>query len=1373
MTLTRTGDTASALTALIRVDDPSGFLRGNHWDSPPQLPTQLEFQAGSSTAVLSVDVQDDRREIEDAAVTVYVEPSGDYLLGHAGLETKDEFTVTDNDTRHRIELHFGKDGTNHEDADEGDTLKFLVKRRASDAGDTRGIVVRVETNRSGADPVLDGWTEDPGTGRTFMDYAVTLTDSQDEAEQAITVTKNGLAESNWRYWASILPMEDLDGNQLSPDLELQYWRVRSTYRNSVIDATDTGTTTGNVKLQADRTTVHEGDEVTYTLTRQSGPMGNTITVRVQTLEYNRQVGFGVNPSSRNHHVTFGPWESVQTFAINAYVDGVTESATDTLYAEIKAITGSGYQTGNPYTASVEIDDPPSGTDLVSLSASPSSIAEGGTATFTLTRAGGDTAQPLTVDIRVDDPQDFLRGNHWDSAPSMPSQVVFPANSTTQTLSLTAPDDQRDLPNGSISVTVLPATGYLPGNVGLSTTATVSVTDNDDAQELTFDWGWLDLYDSSWLDGESYLSCNSTPCTSGPAEGLYYYEDNRTFQFSDELESYWPAHFQVTRREEDTGQTATFTVRVEHDRGWASPRHAHWPVDPVTGKHYFDFPLTLTENQRTVVGRIEILDNGRPSLWNFSARILPVTDSTTRSEVTADIEADYWTVSGQREKSHRVTDAKSLELYLEDPVPNPVAEGDQVEFSVNRKRGYALEPLTIQVRTWEPNQRAADGANPTERVHSVVFPAMPMTSEFIQSYLIDQTMSFTVTTTQDTIYELSDVIRAEILPIEEELAVFHGTVRADILDDDQPTISLEASDTSITEGSPVTFTLTRGVNTAEGLIVSVSVDDPGGFLMGNFPSAAVTVPSSIVFAPGDVTASVTVTPPDDWRDIPDSTLTFAVLPEPEYEIVAGFGEVTVNVADNDIAPQVGISFNHAEVDEGEDLILTIQRIGDARNPLDISLTLGPVDSQSNRVIGMDPGQSELIYTYNLPDDEFKGLDTHYEVTLHPEDPEFWVPTGPTTITGTILDNDPYRVGIRAITAEVDEGQILYYQVFHDGHTAESLQVKVSHSENGSAVADSLLGPLTHTIHVGASGNTRGYVAQANDGSDGDALFTIELVTSDDYEIDPNHASASITVRDKDPLPVVELPTSAEYVDEGDGNLEIRVDLTSNLPVLRTVTADYQVVEGAYTDGIDITESSGTIEFPPGATQVVVEVPVVQDNTAEANEPFNVFLSNPMYATLQDGQATLRFRAIIVDDENTVSMEAAQAAVTEGTDAVFNLTREGNSSDELTVWLRLIQSAPKSSISVEEAIFPAGKATTQLAIPTLDDEARQGSYTVTAQLEYPPALGKPRAYHRQGSLSESITVRDDEFQSISLYVEDFRVVEGQPVKFTVSRRDKQLS
>ena len=196
------------------------------------------------------------------------------------------------------------------------------------------------------------------------------------------------------------------------------------------------------------------------------------------------------------------------------------------------------------------------------------------------------------------------------------------------------------------------------------------------------------------------------------------------------------------------------------------------------------------------------------------------------------------------------------------------------FRVNRKRGYALEPLTIQVRTWEPNQRAPDGTNPTDQIHTLVFPALPMTSEFVQSRGINQTLRITVTTTQDTLQETSDVIKAELLPIEQDVDLYRPTggfrhfVQANILDDDHhATISLAADATSITEGEPVTFTLTRANATAVELIVGVTVDDPDGFLEGNDASEAVEVPSSVVFAPGEVTKEVTLTPPDDYGTYP--------------------------------------------------------------------------------------------------------------------------------------------------------------------------------------------------------------------------------------------------------------------------------------------------------------------------------------------------------------------------------------------------------------------------------------------------------------------------------------------------------------------------
>ena len=773
-----------------------------------------------------------------------------------------------------------------------------------------------------------------------------------------------------------------------------------------------------------------------------------------------------------------------------------------------------------------------------------------------------------------------------------------------------------------------------------------------------------------------------------------------------------------------------------------------------------------------MGRIEILDNGIPDPrgWEYSAEIKRVEDVSKGAVLTRKQEAQYWTVQEQpnrlRKNVIRPFDRRWPFYHIENPTPDPVMEGQEVTFTIRRSSGNPYEPAEFQVRTWEPNRRGPDGVNPSEQIHTFTMPAVPMTDR-LTTYA-RHTITFAVTATDDTEYEASDFLKIELLDIVPRLSSSIDSEEVRIVDDDQPTVSLSVNSTSVTEGDPVTFTLTRGANTTGELIVGVAVDDPGGFLQGNVAWEAVEVPSSVVFAPGETVKEIDLTPPDDWRDIPDNTLTFTVTQEPEFEMV-GPASLTVQVADDDVAPQVQISFNQAEVVEGNDLILAISRIGEDKNPLEVDLTFGPVEDQQYQVVVMETGQSLLHIVYNHPDDSRKGPDVVYEATLHLGPPEFWTPTGQTTITSAVLDNDPYRVGVEAQVRIYDEGQVLYYRYFHDGHTAENLSVKLWHSETGNAVGDYFLGQSNKTIPAGYTGYRQGYLAEANDGSDGDAEFTIEVLPSEYYEIDPNHASVTITVRDRDPLPVLEFPTSVEYVGEGEGNAEIPVDLTSLLPVLRTVTVDYQVIEGNYTDGTDITESSGTLEFPAGTTQVIIETPVIQDLIAESDEQFTVVLSNPVNATLQDGQTTLSAVVIINDDEPSVSMEAAAAAVNEGSDVVFNLTRSRNTSDELTVLLQVIETAPKNATSQVAATFPAGQATTQLTVSTEDDRVSLGTYTVTALLESPNSNGQPPTYSIEGPLTANVTVRDDDLPEVKIaLISSGRVYEGDPVEFLLLRQ-----
>ncbi len=1387
------GDTTQALTIDIRVEDPDGALRGDHWDTPPDIPTQVEFAANETTKNLRIPLPDDQRDLTDPKVKAVLLPSSDVIGGEYGSNTMEEITVGDNDTAQELELNFGKDGTNDADVDEGDTLKFVVKRLQQDArnGTKATFTVRVESDRAGTDHVLEGWDSLPGHSGVYKDFSLEITGSDTEVERTIDVPENGMEEDDWTYTASIRALVDHEGNELSDDQEAQYWTVKSGFRETEVDATDTGDSTGTVTLAADQSSVYEGQEATFTLTRTGGPVGEPVTVQLESSELNRSfvlMPSEDDPSSQTHQVTMEPWQTTATLGVIAYVDTDDEPGGDPLRVRITGV-GTGYSQGSPNVQTVEVNDPPSGAAVITLSASTTTVAEGSAASFTLTRTGGDTTAELTVDIHVDDPSEFLRGNHFDEAPEIPSQVTFAADSTSATVTLTAVDDQRDVPDGSFSFSVVPSSGYHLGNTGLSTSATVAVTDNDDAQQLRLWWGYLDSLDPEWEPGESYCEGPYQTCVPGPAEGTFYYDDNRQFRFNNELEEPWPAHFMVRRRAGDVGKTVTFVVRVEHNRGWESPRHADWPTDPATGNRYKEFPLTLTGDQRQVVGRIELLDNGRPDpdSWEYTAEIKRVEDVSEGTVLTAEQQAQYWTVRGPRRNTINPDERGWPFLSLKRPTPNPVAEGGQVTFVVERSTG-TVEPLEVEGRTWEPNRIQPDGTNPSEQVHTITFPAIPITDSFVEN--LAQTQSFTVTAMDDTHYETSDVLKAQLVTIFRRALQPMERRQVNITDDDLPAISLTSNETSITEGEELTFTLTRSNNTTGDLTVGVAVEDPGGFLQGNYPSEAVEVPSSVTFAPGDVSKVITLTPPDDYRDIPDSTITFTVTEGPDFEVL-GDKALTVQVEDNDTAPQVQISFTDENgqavqsVEEGNALRLLITRVGETTNPLEIPLEAGPAGSETSTVVGMDEGQSQLYLQYDSVDDDYREPDRVYRAELHPISDELWTAATTGGIEATITENDPYTVSVETFVTRVNEGQRIYYRVSHNGHTGADLHVKVEHTEVGNAVTDGNLGEWTHVIRSGRSGITRAFPTDADDGSDGDAEFTITVVASDDYAIDPDASTATIIVTDKDPIPVIRLPESMVTVSEDVGTAQYQVDLVSMVSVARPVTVDYVIVDRGSSGDPDVVEASGTLTFDPGSTEAFVPVEVVQDNVAEAfgnGGTFEITLTNPVNALFEFGLTSLMGRGAILDDEPVVSVESASTAVTEGEDIEVTIARTGPTTEELTAWIGVVDLSDGITVDRPAVTFAAGSATAEYAIPTEDDREDLGNYEVRVSVVAPAAVGEASTYHA-ASGSSTVIVRDDELPKITiaatqgrgdidsgsyLHVPDVpRNLEGEDFKFVVLR------
>ena len=454
----RQGNLSQPTNVLLRIDDPQNVLRGNHWNQPVSLPRSLHISRHRTGSNLLVTIPDDQRYVENGSFRMVLLPSTNYLLsgdGEVGFEPSTEITVLQNELPQELELNFGKDGVNGASIFEGDPLKFVVKRRQQDAniGSNATFVVRVETDRGGTDAFLDDWTEDTSTGRLFKDYPLRLTGNDTEIEQVIPVAENEESEGDWSYWASIKTLEDWEGVPLTDAEEAEYWTVPQGFRETRIDAIDSESPQGLVTVRASQTEVYEGEEAVFTVSRSGGPMSVSLTVGLDSWEPNRQPASGANPSAQSHLVTFAPLETEVTLPVATFVDRLTEDS-DSVLVTVSNV-GRGYNIGDPFHASVHINDPPAGTPIISIAPIDPSVAEGNEVIFVVTRRG-DRSNGITVNFEYDDPGGLLRGNHWDPAPELPTEIVLNPNIGEVALRLMVPDDQRDVDGQSFTVSVLPS-----------------------------------------------------------------------------------------------------------------------------------------------------------------------------------------------------------------------------------------------------------------------------------------------------------------------------------------------------------------------------------------------------------------------------------------------------------------------------------------------------------------------------------------------------------------------------------------------------------------------------------------------------------------------------------------------------------------------------------------------------------------------------------------------------------------------------------------------------------------------------------------------------------------------------------------------------
>ena len=205
--------------------------------------------------------------------------------------------------------------------------------------------------------------------------------------------------------------------------------------------------------------------------------------------------------------------------------------------------------------------------------------------------------------------------------------------------------------------------------------------------------------------------------------------------------------------------------------------------------------------------------------------------------------------------------------------------------------------------------------------------------------------------------------------------------------------------------------------------------------------------------------------------------------------------------------------------------------------------------------------------------------------------------------------------------------------------------------------------------------------------------------------------------------------ANATEGTDGTIDFEVTLDARNDC-STVTVDWATADGTAIAGQDYTAASGTLTFGPGVTTKTVSVAVLDDTNVESGETLTLRLSNPSgnpsSASIDDAEAT----GTITDDDSqtervsiaagsgttTRSITPVSDTVTEGTAAVFTLTRTGSLASALTVNVdvsetdTMLKGTPASTVT-----FDADSATVELSVETDDDEVAESASVITAALE----------------------------------------------------------
>jgi Ca2+-binding RTX toxin-like protein len=520
-----------------------------------------------------------------------------------------------------------------------------------------------------------------------------------------------------------------------------------------------------------------------------------------------------------------------------------------------------------------------------------------------------------------------------------------------------------------------------------------------------------------------------------------------------------------------------------------------------------------------------------------------------------------------------------------------------------------------------------------------------------------TATVTVDPTADTTVESDETV---ILTLAAGTGYTVGTTTAvtgTITNVTLPSITLAVAPSSVTEDGTtnLVYTFTRTGVTTNSLTVNYSIS--GTATNG---TDYTSIPTSVTFAAGSSTATVTVDPTADTTVESDETVALTLTSGTGYTV--GTTTAVAGTITNDDFPSITLAVSPSPGSVTEDgttnLLYIFTRTGSTTNPLTVNYTVGGTATNGTDYpsiptsVTFAAGSSTATVTVDPTADTTVESDETVALTLT-SGTGYTVGTT-TAVTGTIT-NDDTNVTLAVSPSSVTEDGTtnLVYTFTRSGVTTNPLTVNYTVGGTATNGTDYTSIPTSVTFAAGSSTATVTVDPTADTTVESDETVALTLTSGTGYTVGTTTAVTG-TINNDD---FSQLSINNITVVEGQNSNAI-LTVTVNNPNPQAISVNYTTAPVNATANVDYTSKTGTITIAPNTSTATITIPILNDNLNEANETFAINLSNPVNATLTNNKGIVTISDTLTANVTTTLPANVENLTLTGTANINGTGNAGN-------------------------------------------------------------------------------------------------------------------